>query len=191
MTKTSRFNYIKRGLVGVCAATMLTGLCAGTAFGATGDPMETPVKIAGDAGGFQISATIPAAIPVAFNESGAFISPDNAKFINNSDHISIAVTGATISASPKVTLMESTAAALGTDEMWMTIAPVGADAAKTWDLKNNWSAGQTWAVSDDAAGTSLTIEGNVGRLTKNAYTVGSDTDLFTITWTIGQAEATV
>ena len=39
MTKTSRFNYIKRGLAGVCAATMLTGLCAGTAFGATVTPV--------------------------------------------------------------------------------------------------------------------------------------------------------
>lgn len=185
MTKTSRFNYIKRGLVGVCAATMLTGLCAGTAFGATGDPMETPVKIAGDAGGFQISATVPSAIPVSFNESGAFVSPTEAKFSNTGDHISLAVTGATISASPKVALVAKDGS-LGTDEMWMTVAS-GTDAsAKTWDLSKAWTANETWKI-DDTNGLTLSVAGNVGRLTKGVYAVGSESTLFTITWTIGQA----
>ena len=66
MTKTSRFNYIKRGIVGVCAATMLTGLCAGTAFAA-----EKATKVYTlDTSAAQISVTVPT------GAAGASLSAD-------------------------------------------------------------------------------------------------------------------
>lgn len=58
MTKTSRFNYIKRGVVGVCAATLLTGLCAGTAFGLADQPGDTTVTVKTDT--LQYNVTMPA-----------------------------------------------------------------------------------------------------------------------------------
>ena len=84
MTKTSRFNYIKRGLVGVCAATMLTGLCAGTAFGAATDVAnETPVTVNTQA--INISVTVPTAtVSAVVDAGGAFADVAGGNFVNNS-----------------------------------------------------------------------------------------------------------
>ncbi|MCB6312358.1 hypothetical protein [Gordonibacter pamelaeae] len=73
MTKTSRFNYIKRGLVGVCAATMLTGLCAGTAFA---DQSATKIYTL-DTSAAQISVTVPTGnAGASLNAAGALTLPD-------------------------------------------------------------------------------------------------------------------
>ncbi|HJF64435.1 MAG TPA: hypothetical protein K8W22_13360 [Gordonibacter urolithinfaciens] len=90
MTKTSRFNYIKRGLVGVCAATMLTGLCAGSAFG-TGS-VDTTGSVDGTSGEANtivkaksetanISATVPTAMTVSIAPDGTLTFPDNTSFV--------------------------------------------------------------------------------------------------------------
>lgn len=91
MEKTSRFNYIKRGIVGVCAATMLTGLCAAPAFAAAGftagtsgttnvagGTASTDVKAESDT--IQISATVPTTVSAAVNANGELTFPDATAF---------------------------------------------------------------------------------------------------------------
>ena len=84
MEKTSRFNYIKRGLVGVCAATMLTGLCAGSAFAAaTAQGGETPVTV--DTGNINLSVTVPTApVKASVGADGTFTDVNGGDFVNNS-----------------------------------------------------------------------------------------------------------
>lgn len=92
MEKTSRFNYIKRGLVGVCAATMLTGLCAGTAFAAgdfTGETAEPGTSTQYSDGGTattevgvqaltgaQVYATVPTSVTAAVAADGTLTFPN-------------------------------------------------------------------------------------------------------------------
>lgn len=86
MEKTSRFNYIKRGLVGVCAATMLTGLCAAPAFAASevseSRPVDTGTGVAStevtaltEVG--NISATVPTKVVLSVAPSGELTFPTN------------------------------------------------------------------------------------------------------------------
>lgn len=91
MKKTGRFTIIKQGLVGVCAATMLTGLCAAPAFaadgfaaGATGTTpvtdgsASTEVKAESDT--IQISATVPTTVSAAVDANGDLTFPDATAF---------------------------------------------------------------------------------------------------------------
>lgn len=70
----SKLTNLKKGVVGVCAATMLTGLCAVPAFadggavdvsGDSSQTSSTPVTI--DAKDLQVSVTLPTAVPVALS----------------------------------------------------------------------------------------------------------------------------
>lgn len=70
--KIGRFEYVKRSLVGVCAATMLAGMCAVPAFAeATDESAETPVTI--DTSAVNISVTLPTTpVSAVVNADGAF-----------------------------------------------------------------------------------------------------------------------
>ncbi|WP_455779444.1 hypothetical protein [Gordonibacter pamelaeae] len=87
MTKTSRFNYIKRGLVGVCAATMLTGLCAGSAFADntefTDGTMNSTVTANTTAIG-QINVTVPTTDLSGVSDRDGALTFGNYTFTNNS-----------------------------------------------------------------------------------------------------------
>lgn len=90
MEKTSRFNYIKKGIVGVCAATMLTGLCAGAAFAdvqsaGTAESVDsgtgkiaTNVSVQSEVA--NISATVPTSVTVSIAPSGALTFPASTDF---------------------------------------------------------------------------------------------------------------
>ena len=82
-----KISNLKKGVVGVCAATMLTGLCAAPAFAADGvvspsDKTEgaatSSVTVLGtDVSGVQLSATVPTSIPLAVDVTNGTVSSSN------------------------------------------------------------------------------------------------------------------
>lgn len=65
--KTGRFEYVKRGIVGVAAATLLTGLCAVPAFAAEGDDTTTVTVTAPSA---QVAVTVPTNMTATLGDDG-------------------------------------------------------------------------------------------------------------------------
>lgn len=90
----SKMTNLKKGVVGVCAATMLTGLCAGSAFGAVnaGAPGsfdaagEGQTKVQATIDGTQVTATVPTTLPVVVVADGKFETALDAKVSNISNY---------------------------------------------------------------------------------------------------------
>ncbi|MBC2888797.1 hypothetical protein [Gordonibacter massiliensis (ex Traore et al. 2017)] len=204
MEKTSRFNYIKRGLVGVCAATMLTGLCAGTAFAleATNGESTTGGGLASDASASStvslgkddvtanISATVPTTLPVAVAD-GVFTAPTGASITNTSTGYGVKVTGVSIlNKNTNLNLIESTGTLAGND-MWMTLA-AGSDTTSVIDLglasiptpnADVWKLGTTEADKT----INIKVEGAMGALSGallSGILDGTSNTLFEVSWTI-------
>lgn len=78
----SKMTNLKKGVVGVCAATMLTGLCAVPAFAAEVSPTNktegtasSSVTVLGtDISGVQLSATVPSSVPLLVNVKDGIVS---------------------------------------------------------------------------------------------------------------------
>lgn len=89
----SKMTNLKKGVVGVCAATMLAGMCAVPAFAAdppaidagtskdiaSGGTVETAVKA--QAKTAQISATVPTTVTASVDSAGVLTFPDNKTFV--------------------------------------------------------------------------------------------------------------
>ena len=190
MTKTSRFNYIKRGLVGVCAATMLTGLCAGTAFatdaelnattGAYGDGSNT-TKVSATVSS-QVSASIPTVVPAYIKTNGEIQFP-NSVVISTDSITAMKITGVKATALGNVTLAaDTTGNVANTVAMKLTVGSESefglesaVDAAK--DLTTPLVKG-----SDVAIGLNGSISNVTGASTVTAL------DLVNLTWTITAAK---
>lgn len=190
MEKTSRFNYIKRGLVGVCAATMLTGLCAGAAFGAvapegpTGtSPVDadnsatTTVNAEVDA---QLSVTVPASFKAAVGSDGVLQFPNNVTLSNTSALSAVHVSdiSATAGISPAVVLKSNGdfASASEANAVW---SKVKAGAAE-FDLGGAAAFSSAAAWNIPASGNlAVSFEGAI----KNPSATGS-IKLYDIKWTV-------
>lgn len=189
MTKTSRFNYIKRGLVGVCAATMLTGLCAGSAFGTDGnvDASGNGTTAVTATISTQLSATVPTTLTATVNDDGSLQYASNAVIQNKSQLSPIHVTGiAANDKNGKLVAESAFAAAADNNVAWTSVTPGGVTAAKT-DLKSTFTTSASWNVPI-ATGTDAS---NYGTLTlsfdgkmKNPGTTG-DINIYDIVWTLG------
>lgn len=79
-----KIEVLKRSVVGVCAATLLTGLCVAPAFAAATDKtVDTAVTLNTEAA--QIDVTVPTnPVAVAVGTDGAFSAVSGGKFVNNS-----------------------------------------------------------------------------------------------------------
>ena len=185
MTKSSRFNYIKRGIVGVCAATMLTGLCAGSAFAAT----ESSVTLNKDSTALQIDVKVPTELPITIDKTTGVQMPNTGISItNNNKAIAIAVEKATISApATNLALVEKPAAgaSLTANQMWMTVK--NGSEANFIDVSKSGDIALGWTVGD---GIDLTLDGSMGPLTKDllgSSPLTANLQLFKITWVVSQA----
>lgn len=209
MTKTSRFNYIKRGLVGVCAATMLTGLCAGAAFAAVPSiPADTSDTTPGAHGladatakstvgldassvELQISATVPQTIPLGIGADGGLVTPADKVTVKNTSIVPLKISGITASkaADSPVDLVAQNTSEAG--KVWITLT----NASTVIDLSVGTSAGDfKLAAQNDTV--KFDIAGGMGSLTPamlgkikaaNGTGVISFAD---ITWTVSVDEAT-
>lgn len=133
MEKTSRFNYIKKGIVGVCAATMLTGLCAGAAFAAPGVEAGTPGTIASggtsttavkaEAADAQISVTVPTSVTASVDSTGVMTFPDSTKFQITATNASwpVKVTALDVAVADGYTLKDSEASLAAAKDIIISI----------------------------------------------------------------------
>ena len=90
----SKMTNLKRGVVGVCAATMLAGMCAVPAFAvvpdvtpgsnetvASGSAAAAKTEISAKTDAAQISATVPTAVVASVDAAGALTFPDSTAFV--------------------------------------------------------------------------------------------------------------
>lgn len=189
MTKTSRFNYIKRGLVGVCAATMLTGLCAGTAFaadaelsattGAYGDDSNT-TKVSATVSS-QVSATIPTVVPAYIKTNGEIQFPNNVA-ISTDSITAMKITGVKAAALGNVTLAADTSgSAANTVAMKLT---VGGETEFGLEGAVDTAKVLTTPLVKDS-NVAIGLKGSISNVT-GASTVTA-LDLVELTWTITAA----
>ena len=209
MEKTSRFNYIKRGLVGVCAATMLTGLCAAPAFAATGSiskdnsnfndssngglsatTADTAVGIDPAQVDLQISATVPQGVSVGIDNTGALALPtDSIAIKNTSTIVPLVLTTVTINATGSpVTLVDASPAA-GQLALTLENASNG-NIVLSKGLKDGTV--KIPVQSGDVAGSvEYKLTGSMGAATPalfkaiaDAQTGNTNANLVSITWTV-------
>lgn len=96
----SKMTNLKKGVVGVCAATMLTGLCAVPAFaenvasatnGGTLSGGKGTTQVSIQSQNDQISATVPSEIKLVVGSDKSFVAPTTAKIINTGTLVSVKV----------------------------------------------------------------------------------------------------
>lgn len=190
MTKTSRFNYIKRGLVGVCAATMLTGLCAGTAFGVEDAPLKTTDGAYGDSSNTttvsatvssQVSATIPTAVPAYIKTDGTLQFPDS-MLIKTDSITAMKITGVKATALGNVKLAaDTTGNTANTVAMKLT---VGSEAQ--FGLEGAVSAEKALTTSlVKGSDVAIALEGSISNVT--GATTADALQLVSLAWTITAA----
>ena len=97
----SKLTNLKKGVVGVCAATMLTGLCAVPAFAENAASAANGGTLSGGKGttqvsiqsqNDQISATVPSTIKLVVGSDKNFVAPTDAKITNTGTLVSVQVT---------------------------------------------------------------------------------------------------
>lgn len=182
--KTGRFEYVKRGIVGVAAATLLTGLCAVPAFAAN----ESSVTLSKDSTALQIDVTVPTELPITISKtSGVQMPTTDISITNNNKAMELSVEKAVIGTpASNLNLIAKPADGvdLTTNQMWMTVKngseANSIDVSKSGDIALGWTVG---------SGIDLTLDGNIGPLDKTllgTIPLANNLDLFKITWTVTQ-----
>lgn len=180
-----KISNLKKGVVGVCAATMLAGMCAVPAFADN----ESSVTLNKDSSALQVDVTVPTELPITLNKQTGIAMPTaDISITNNNKAIELSVDKATIvSPATNLKLISKPAdgVALTTNQMWMNIKngseANSIDASKTADITLGWTVGE---------GIDLTLEGGIGPLNKELLgttPLANNLDLFKITWTVSQA----
>lgn len=195
----SKMSNLKKGVVGVCAATMLAGLCAAPAFGADGTVAPTDktegtatssVTVLGtDVSGVQLSATVPASVPLLVNVTDGTVasSANELKVINTGSTFGLKVKDVKIAdAGDAAFVSDAATPAKGTFNVKVSKTPSDPDATLVTKAS---SALTGWTVAK-AANSSLQFYVS-GAVTPNIAMInalqGYDTAsaVATLTWTVG------
>lgn len=192
MEKTSRFNYIKKGIVGMCAATMLTGLCAGAAFAdpTVTEPVEgdyavgTSTAVNAELDNANISATVPTSIGAKIDSSGKIFFPTNAELRNTSTLYGIVAKASAASTTGNLVANgQPFADATSKNAFW---AKIGKDTASV-DMSDLSSLSiPVPAAADSTPGAAkLAFDGAIKNINTSSFS-----PLMTITWTVEMDSAT-
>lgn len=193
--KIGRFEYVKRGLVGVCAATMLAGMCAVPAFALTGADVQGggfnaengskgTSTVTANVDNAQVTATVPSGLPVVIGAEGVFDTATDAKIVNTSVynlHVSgVSATGmnGTILKASDYTLVDG-----DKDIAKMSITPTGGTAFDLGGTAPFSAAGWNVAAGDDLP---FTYSGSMTNMSKISTL---PLEILTVTWTIGIGDA--
>lgn len=201
----SKFTGLKKGIVGVCAATLLTGMMVAPAFAAVAGSVTGTVDVNDGAGGvaaadgvtnigldasqvdLQISATVPQKVTLAIDNTGALVLPTSDLTIQNGSTIVplvlTTVTASTVADAP-ITLVKD-AATLGAGELSLSITPTAGTAI---DLKDGLSNGTIKIATSDSA--AFKLDGKLGSI--NSTLLKSIADMnktgvinfVDVTWTV-------
>lgn len=126
-----KISNLKKGVVGVCAATMLAGMCAVPAFAAASDGVvdKTTGAATSDVtvtNNTQFSATVPTTLAFVMKDDGTVTVPTNAKISNSSVGTAIHVTNMEIKDNT-LNLATSASALTGNNAAYMTVNNVSFD----------------------------------------------------------------
>lgn len=186
----------------VCALALAAGLALAQTAPALADPTppnpkSTEMTLKIDA--TQIVAAVPTTVNIAVKGDGTFVVPDNTRLENQSVFaVHVAKVKATVSDSPKFTLVAKSGfdAATDDDTLWMTVtagsheldlstAAVDAGVETQADQWNMAKADATAESGDDVL--ALTLAGAV----KNAKSIKTNnaTSALTVEWTLAAGEA--
>ena len=187
----SKISNLKKGVVGVCAATMLTGMCAVPAFAADGPLTATDGAYSADTNtttvsatvSSQVSATIPTIVPAYIGTSGAIQFPDNMSIATDSV-TAMKITGVQAKALGDVKLAANLDSAGNTPNTVAMKLTVGNEAAI--DLSNATAASSPLTTSLTAsAPAAVVLEGSIANVT--GATTSQALSLVELTWTITAA----
>lgn len=176
----SKMTNLKKGVVGVCAATMLAGMCAVPAFAADGDATikgdtatEASSAVSIDASEIQISVNVPTSTALGIS-SGEVVSPKNFTITNSDATFGMKITGVKVAESPLITPVS---AAPEGNQVQLKIA---ADDGVATDFDKFDKA-----VAANGS-TTLEFSGTYGSLTGNALNAALDgSQVFSLVWTVG------
>lgn len=186
--KIGRFEYVKRGLVGACAATMLAGMCAVPAF-ADGTPTapsqwdavdatnqgKTIVNADVDA---QVQVTVPTSFTAAVKADGSFLLPDNVALKNTSTLAKAHVSAIAVAEDVGSKLIASAAEATDDNSVKMTVNEMDLTTAASFTPSASWEIDR--ATDASTPGTlPLTFAGSIANPSKTGAI-----HLFDITWTV-------
>lgn len=187
MTKTSRFNYIKRGLVGVCAATMLTGLCAGAAFGASAEQTSsTVVNVTTPV--LQISTNVPTSSAVTLKADGSLDQAGAMSFSATDNPYKLVVKSVKAEAANSFKI---NAAATMTDDNGVSATiQMGDDASTAFEISEASATAKTLAnASIESSGLTFKIT-SLQMKNLTSANVGTSVTPFNLVWTVGVADTT-
>ena len=196
--KTGRFEYVKRGIVGVAAATLLTGLCAVPAFAAdttitgSNNTAATGSSEVAVTATINISATVPTSLPVTITND-TIAAPDKFNVSNTTKGFDVAITDIKVTGKTDNDFSLATSGdSLGENALFMTISQTG-DAAKTATLTEAGATGLNWTIAKSTDGTTptpleLKMDVANGSLTKTFLSkYFAEAPAFSVAWTIGLA----
>lgn len=204
----SKFTGLKKGLVGVCAATLLTGVCAAPAFAATGSvdtntnsatgalkdqSATTNVGLDASQVDLQISATVPQNVNVAIDNTGALVLPtDNVSVKNTSTLVPLVlktVAAKEATGSPITLVSDSASLTSGQFGLTLTSNPAGT----TIDLKNGLTTGTAKIPVNDGSkdgSIDFAVGGHLGSMNSALFKSIVDANatgtiaFVEITWTV-------
>lgn len=187
-----RFEYVKRGLVGVCAATMLAGMCAVPAFAAgeeslpgeatqttTGDTMSTTVTANTTALG-QINVTVPTAPLSGVADVDGTLTFGSYTFTNNST-LGIKVTKMAVAKNSGANLVK--ADAMTTDNAINVKAKIGSAENDLADFvsADGVAVAKAPTIAKDGTGT-IIFTGSIANATKAG--IGENLPVASVVWTL-------
>lgn len=200
----SKMSNLKKGVVGVCAATMLAGMCAVPAFaldstngtstegGGLDSDATASSTVSLDKGDVSanISATVPTTMPVAIAD-GVFTAPTKAAITNTSTGYGIKVVGVSVAEKNANLTLVAKDGNLVSNSMKMSLA-AGSDTTSVLDLGAStiptpdasiWKMG----TEDSDKTIEITASGDMGGLNGallSGILDGTGNTLFKIQWTI-------
>lgn len=182
-----RISNLKKGVVGVCAATMLAGMCAVPAFAAVTptepgtwdsvDASNTGKTIVNAEVDAQVQVTVPTSFTAAVDADGAFQLPNNVALKNTSTLAKAHVTAVAVTEGDGK-LIASDATATDPNSVKMTVNALDLSKASAFATGSSWEIEK--ASSSSAPSTlPLTFSGSI----VNPSSTGA-IHLFDITWTV-------
>lgn len=188
--KIGRFEYVKRGLVGVCAATMLAGMCAVPAFAAPAEPDSDDYGTTGSTAinskldVANISATVPTTLASEIDSEGAITFPTTAELRNTSKLYAISVNSATVTQGSGVNLVASGQTftdAIAKNSAWVKIGQSGTFDGATADTEVNTDsmANLNWSIPSNGK-LALKLDGAIKNVNQKEFA-----PFLTIVWTVG------
>lgn len=185
----SKMTNLKKGVVGVCAATMLAGMCAVPAFateikdGATTGSSSVTVET-----NIQMSATVPTTIPMEINNDGIAV-PDTSvlKIQNLTKNYGITVTNVKADIKDSTMTLSSTGTDLASNQLALAVDKSGGSSPVFVDATG---ATLDWPIDASTDGkiakeVSFSLTPTSGTLTKDFFgTYTAAAEALTISWTV-------